>query len=109
MPGSFRSSSSPDAVFGEEFFAQGQSAGFGDGLEIGGHALADAGNFEQSGGVRRGGRQVYGGLFGGFGGAAVTADAKAVAAVDLEQIGGLGKQAGHGGVVHGGRVSKSRE
>ena len=89
------------AVFGEQFVAQGQGAGGGDGLQVGGHAFADAGNLEQAGGVGRGGHQVDGGLLGGFGGAAVAADAKAVAAVDLEQVGGLGQQAGHGGVVHG--------
>ena len=34
---------------------------------------------------------------------------KTVATVDLEQVGSLREQTSHGGVVHGGRVSKSRE
>jgi hypothetical protein len=51
MPGSLSSSRTPGAVFGKQLVAQGQRAGGGDGLQIGGHALADAGNLQQAGGV----------------------------------------------------------
>ena len=102
----------PGPVLGQQFIAQRQRAGGGDGLHVGGHALADAGDFEQAGGVRRGhgqGIEIKCGLLGGLGGAAIAADAEAVAAVDLKQVGGFRQQTGHGGVVHGGRVSKGRE
>jgi len=51
-------------------------------------------------------------LFSGVGGMSLgfeQAGFDVVAAVDLEQIGGLGQQTGHGGVVHGGSVTEIRD
>ncbi len=51
MPGSFSSSKHAGAVFGQQLVALRQRAGGGDGLQVGGHALADAGNLQQARGV----------------------------------------------------------
>ena len=98
--GEFEQFQQAGAVLGEQFVAQRKCAGGSDGLEVGGHPLADAGDLQEAGGIRCSGDQVDGGLFGGLGGAAVAANAEAVAAVDLEQVRGFSQQTGHGGVVH---------
>ena len=62
MPGKLEQLEKSGAVFGEEFVAQGHSAGSDDGLKIGRHALANPRNLKQLGGVGGSGDQIYGGL-----------------------------------------------
>ena len=71
--------------------------------DVGGHALADAGDGEDCLGIGfRGGQggELGGLLLDGFGGAAVGADAEGVGCIDFEQGGGLVEQACEGDVVH---------
>ncbi len=100
MPGSFSSSSTPAPYLASNSSRMWQRAGRGNGLQIGGHAFADAGNLQQARRIARSLGQIHCGLLGSFGGAPVAADAKAVGSVDLQQIGRLRQQAGHGFVVH---------
>jgi hypothetical protein len=78
-----------------------QRAGCGNRLNARGHTFADAVDFEQARSVGGGGGEIDGGLLGGFSGTAIAADAKAVRAVDLHEIGGFCEQPRHGLVVHG--------
>jgi len=87
-------------VLGQQLVAQGQRAALGDLLQVCRHALADSRDRQQLCGVVGGGGKVDGGLLGGFGGAAVAEHAKAVAAVDLQQVGRFGQQKPHRFVIH---------
>ncbi len=97
--GKFEQVEDAGAVFRHKLVAQRHGAGGGDGLEVCGHALADAGNLKQARGVGGDGGNVDGGLLDGLGGAAIAADAEAVGAVDLHEVGGFGQQMSDGGVV----------
>ena len=98
--GQFQQLQNARAVFGQQFLAQRQCASGSYGLEVGGHAFAYSRNLKQAGRLRRGGHEVHCRLLGGLGGTAIAADAKAVSAVDLQQVGCFGQQPRHGGVVH---------
>ena len=103
MPGRRSSSSMVGLYFCEQLFAQRHGAGGDEVADVGGHALADAGDGEQRLGVGLGGGdggELGGLLLDGLGGAAVGADAEGIGGVDLEQRGGLFEQAGDGDVVH---------
>ena len=91
------------AVFGEEFFAEGNRAGGDEIADVGGHAFADAVDGEQGFGVGVGrgeGGELRGLLFDGLGGAAVRADPEGIGAVDFEKCSGFVEEACEGDVVH---------
>ena len=69
-------------------------------LDVGRHALADAGNLQQLLGFVDQCRDLLRQSFDGLGGAAIGADAERVVAVDLHEIGGFVKDVGDGLVVH---------
>ena len=77
-------------------------------LDVGGHAFADAGNFQQLLGLAEQGRDLLGRGLKGFGGAAIGADAKGVVAVDLHEIGGFVEDVRDGFVVQGELLPEAR-
>ena len=88
-------------VFLQELFAERQGAGGEKRLNVGGHALADAGDGEELFGVVGEGGELGGLLLDRLGGTAVGADAEGVGGVDLEEGGGFFEQAGDRDIVHG--------
>ena len=81
MPGSFSSSSMPAPYLARSSSRWGNVPVCGNGLQVGCHAFADAVDLQQARGISGGLGQVHRGLFGGFGGAAIAANAKAVGPV----------------------------
>ncbi len=70
-------------------------------LEVGEHALADAGDGEQFFGILDQVGDLVRQSLDGLGGVAVGADAEGILAVDFEQVGGFVENSGDGFVVHG--------
>ncbi len=91
----------------EQFVAQRHGAVLLDRLDVGDHALADAGDFEQALGIAGDGGERDGALLDGFGGAAIGADAKGIAGADLQQIGGFGEHLCDGAIFHCGVAAQS--
>jgi hypothetical protein len=85
----------------QELFAQGEVAGREEGLDVGGHAFAYAGNGEKLFGVISEGGELRRLLFDCLGGTAIGADSEGVSAVNLEQCSGFVEQAGDRDIVHG--------
>jgi hypothetical protein len=88
-------------VFLEELFAKRNGAGGEEGLNVGNHTFADAGDSEQLFGIIGEGGQLGGLLLDSLGGSAVGADAEGVSCVNFEEGGGFVEQAGDRNIVHG--------
>ena len=84
----------------EQLFPQRKRAGPLDLLNVGGHALADAGDGEQFFGLVRERAQLDRARFHGFSSAPVRADAERVARSDLEQVRGFVQQGSDLAVLH---------
>ena len=88
-------------VFLEQFLMLPELACLAELLDVGGHAFADAGNFQQLLGLAEQGRNLVGRGLNRLGGAAIGADTESVVAVDLHQIGGFVEDVRDGFVIQG--------
>ena len=84
----------------QELFAEGEGAGAEDRLDVGDHALADAGDGEELFGVVCEGQELGGLLLDSFGGSTIGADTEGIGGINLEQGSSFVEKAGDRDIVH---------